>query len=326
MTIVLVGVLFRSFMVDSKKYFDRRYFDQPRRQLVGGLMEEKKFTLESIGLTKNWITIGNPRTATTVQFMALNAFGWVLCGYDNVVTGFTQSKWMGTKMANATMYNNTCLSITKSHKPAALMDALNSKQPVTFFTTSSEKKPQDLEKVYPGVKFAYVQEFERMVEKNGLSHVLKEYASIFHLEQASAEVVSNVHEWLDLWDVTRICCGAQMSLAWRQHLHALNGTDLSAMNPGTHPCQEHDLLQVEKNLTALEKPLFGRELTRVGSCDCSVGATIKDQLPFNSKNYDACKGPLDKLIELEGPSEPKPTPKAKPKPKPKPQRATNNAL
>jgi hypothetical protein len=133
------------------------------------------------------------------------------------------------------------------------------------------------------------------VAPDGLAKQLVAYGKIFHLNRASASVVKQVETWLDNWDVTRICCGAQMSKTWRAHLHALNGTEMSAMAPNTHICQSYDYVQLEKNLSALEIPMYGVKLTTVGSCDCSIEKTIKQKLAFNSPEYVPCKSALDDL-------------------------------
>lgn len=284
----------------STEYFDRRYFDHTHRQLVDGIMQVKDFSLDSIGLTKNWIEFGHPRTATTAQYMILNAFGWVLCGYNNVVAGFTKDKWIGTKMANATMYEGKMLSVTKTHTAPTVMQAYRSGQPISVFSTSGGRGSGARVDDLPGVNVTYIQNFKTMSAPGGLTEVLHDYANIFHLNEAPAEVVQGVQKWLDLWDITRICCGAQMSKTWRAVLHGVNpGAGLESLPAGKHACQQHDFIEIERNLTAIEKPLYGEVLTKVGSCRCSIELTIKDKLNFNARSYAPCKGPLDRLIELD---------------------------
>jgi hypothetical protein len=68
------------------------------------------------------------------------------------------------------------------------------------------------------------------------------------------------------------------------------------MPANSHECQKHDYVQLEKNLTSIEAPLFGKVLTKQGSCLCSIELTIANKAKFNSHEYRECQGPLDKLL------------------------------
>ena len=126
------------------------------------------------------------------------------------------------------------------------------------------------------------------LERHGVTSMVLQYAPLFGFNASSPRVVQAAR-WLELWSITRICCGPQMSAVWRKALHSLEQKSLEQMPPGTHKCQSYNLTHVEEELLAVQLAAFGHiklhEPITVGGCERSIQATIELHLKFNDPEY-----------------------------------------
>ena len=100
------------------------------------------------------------------------------------------------------------------------------------------------------------------------------------------------------WDKLRVCCGAQMSVTYREKLENVKHEGRESYWGGeTTPCDAYDLSSIEKQLMRTEvyrnatgvehlMRLSSRDQVFDGSyCDRAKNATIRSKLAFNDRRY-----------------------------------------
>lgn len=254
--------------------------------------------LHEIGLSYNWIQQGTPRTATTLQFMILNAFAWKICGVGNVITGFYGNEkrsplvWKKSRMAMAN--GNNRISVTKTHKPESIGEVLmvEGRKNITLFRTAKEKG--EAVHTYQGVEVRYTQLVSDL--SRGIRYQVQQYSRMFGFRDNETDQIT---EWAELYDKSRMCCGSQMSASWRDALinNKKDNKPLSELKAGTHFCQQLNMKDVETRMAEIEKEAYGTQLVNIGHCNCSIEMTIKDHLEFNAPQYKKCMGYLENLSQ-----------------------------
>ena len=229
-----------------------------------------------------WLQYGEPRTTSTVQFQILVVYGWLLCG------GPVANYYLAP--SGEPVSRSDTLTVIKIHRTYLWKPiTLSSSKPIDSFISvksSNTPPPKDLAK---NTRVRFIQSRSE-VEKNGVTSMLLQYAPLFGFD-ASSPALARAARWLELWSITRICCGPQMSAPWRDALHALKQRPLESMPPGTHQCQSYNLTHVEVELLEAHQAAFGdvgdtkNNNMQPGQCKCSIQATIERRLEFNAPAY-----------------------------------------
>lgn len=263
---------------------------------------EEQLSLRGIG--KTWLSFGATGTAHSVQYMILNAFGWLLYGYSGVITGYAGASWQHTVMGKVDGQAKTegKLSIATTHSIDAVNEAYLSGKTINLFTTAINNGNTTAivikgNKTKIKVRPTYTQ-FDDDLLARGTDHQVEFYANNLFKGLVPAQLVNELKQWVKLWDVTRICCGSHMASSWRQILHKLDDSeDVSNMPSGTHTCQEYNFTSLEISLLSLEERLFQEGLTRPGTCACSINKTVLSKLEEGSGYYHSCQAIYDHLTQ-----------------------------
>jgi hypothetical protein len=291
--------------------------------------------LEAAGAELNPIVlqIGPTRSATTLAFMSACIGTCIsrsantscsLCHYDETKSskkGFAElaSRKLGTAPA-----------VCKTHQWAELAQYLklhmdNPQEGDMLFLTTTEKRMQHagfnrtfLNEGWRNVAHAvvsswkanwpfedhavlrgaydaitYVQYTEKLAN-DGLDAILKDYIETFQLSPVESAAFI---EYMTLWDVLRVCCGAQMSRHYRQRLHR-NKPPPTTKTSASDFCENHDLGEIERKIisTTVFHRCEGHRVKHLSSkdqildgtyCERATRATKVLKLDFNDKRYVA---------------------------------------
>jgi hypothetical protein len=293
----------------------------------------RRSILEAAGAKMNPIVlqIGPPRSATSLAFMSA-CIGTCISRSANTTCSmciYDEAKGSEERYANlASRKLGITPTVCKSHKRAALAQYLklhmdSPQEGDMLFLTTTEKKlqsegfnrtflnggwknlahavasswkadwPLEEHAVLRGAKDAitYVQYTERLA-KFGLDTILKDYTDIFQL--SSVESATFI-EYMTLWDMLRVCCGAQMSSHYRQRLHS-NKPPPTTKRSASDFCEDHNLGEIERKIISTTvfhrceghrvKYLSSRDQILDGTyCERATRATKVLKLGFNDKRY-----------------------------------------
>jgi len=164
--------------------------------------------------TTHIIQVGDPRTATTLQFQTLCALSFLKFKNKSLDCNF--NKWISTRD----------VLVTKTHNWTTARKYIN-KTNTIFFATTKKGSFNHSE-----FDFEYIVN-TKLLKKRG-EYLLYEYARIFQLNDAEAEMA---FQFLKYWDILRICCGTQMSISWRLQLKKDSGE--------VHLCDLYNISKVE---------------------------------------------------------------------------------
>eukprot|EP00750_Incisomonas_marina_P028229 INCI6545.1.p1 GENE.INCI6545.1~~INCI6545.1.p1 ORF type:complete len:323 (+),score=58.31 INCI6545.1:183-1151(+) len=216
----------------------------------------------AVQLPNTFLQIGDTRTATTMQFMTICAAAsikfllndpeaTVRCGmiYDEFVTDIVDR-------APNDVYVVKAHKFTKSDVKHA-MQLRDSNNTAWLFETTrgslSGKQRWMANLTGAGPAKAIVSTTE--VADDGYHAGQAKYEAAFGL---SAEESGMLYEWLESWDVLRVCCGAQMSQSWREHVV---GGYVKAAGRGFGPPSNASVeLCLSKNISEVEESLINSKL------------------------------------------------------------------
>ena len=236
-------------------------------------------TLAQRNLTQVWVQQGGMRTASTFQFATLIMFGWMLCGPKHVDFYYLPSKRV------VPVFNPGNLTIIKCHGSWRVV-LNNTEAPIDTYvsTRRGSKVPPTLRE---RTRLRFVQS-RKDLEAEGPSAMLTRYAPLFGFDPQS-KIADAARQWMDLWSTMRVCCGSQLSVKWREALHALDGQPLSTMEPDTHACQRHNFTHVEETFNSLGDTLIpdadSSVKANIGFCECTITHTLDHHANFNSRSY-----------------------------------------
>jgi len=188
---------------------------------------------------------GNPRTATTLQFESVS-----LCLFFHI-REYCPTLLNTTSITFANKSTRWSLFYQNENVPQALkthlgefpnekeMKMLNTSM---IFTTAKTKERAGLKKLSlekRGFNVGPVQDLQTL-SKIGAEGMFKRYASTFRINRH----IDAMTEYIELWDILRMCCGLQMSKYWRNQL-----LKPSLRNPQLEPhpiCGTTDIDDVER--------------------------------------------------------------------------------
>ena len=236
--------------------------------------------LAAAGLAPVWLQYGEARTTSTLQLRILTAYGWLICG-EQVSSHYLMPSAEPT-------FEPGKLMVIKTHRPGSWKDITRvTSEPIDTFISGLTLNTSVPEELALHTRVRFIQSRSEL-ERNGVTSMLLQYAPLFGFNASSPRVV-HAARWLELWSITRICCGSQMSAEWRKALHKLRRKPLERMPPGTHECQSYNLTHVEEEVLAVQQAAFGHVKddwpVEVGWCERSIQATIKFRLKFNAPKY-----------------------------------------
>lgn len=278
--------------------------------------------------TKIWIQYGEPRTATTLQFVTLCAISLLLHGpstrcvhaHPRKGTCYEQVACMrGRNAENSPIVCKTHVledALQASATPRAMLfvtgqdSAYNSSDPNSWFSAAQKMEAEWRNNPHTKSWISYVAVTQALATRHDL--LVHDYARLFKL---SAEQRISLGSFLKPWDKLRVCCGAQMSLKFRERL---TGTPFKIEKPGqskllhqaknwnvekesqneaSDRCEEYDFNSIESRLISTKVFLnaHGVDLiTRLSSqdgkldgsyCSRAKDATVRLNLRFNDKRY-----------------------------------------
>lgn len=318
-------VLASNFISVSFQGFERLLIEL-RNSSKGAIDSQVESYLASRGVSKTWIQYGEHKTGGTAQTIILLGFGWLLYGYDGValdhikIVKQPQNNTMHTVASNiiattgklviSTHVDTTVLDAYKGRTTDGLtlfgsvrMSAVSASAPAPVTSSSGSTGS-----VFNNYHFAYVQNYEDLL-RDGIGPQVDEYVhNVFNISDSlvNTQDINALKHWIELVYISRQCCGASMEESWRKFLHSFPVTqDASLKATGhnsnkissTHRCLSYNFTAVEMELERLEAHLFLKLLTKVGSCECSIKKTIKENLqPDDTEAYGPCEGTLDSLL------------------------------
>lgn len=248
-----------------------------------------------------FVQIGEPRTATTLQFYTI--CGALAVKYMSqpdvkIICGFKQWKFVPNRRENLVL-------VIKAHAiddPRTKFGLLKMKQTINnslvFLTARNYSNPPQkavLEKNF-GLRVAHIA-VTTDVAQNGFRAGLTEYQRVFELSDNEMQILI---EWLKVWSLLRICCGTQMSHSWRKQLAPTaavactsfrgNGTK-NMKDPAIVTCSTQNLTEVEQQLmqTRLYRemrtrvPLLGKPSTRDSQLTGSYCQTCEENVRIHKQ-------------------------------------------
>ena len=212
-------------------------------------------------LPKRFLQWGVPRTATTLQFVAMQA---CLCALGQ-----------------------TSVRISKTHIPlsessmTAKRDSVTAGDTALFVTSWSENKQFDssqprepwqveareLESDWkiPHGSIWYAQNVAAVAQRDW--KIIEDYREVFALDEEEFGVVV---QFMRLWDVLRRCCGPQMSLDYRMRLYGSKNytPHLTSESMAWDACEMYDIDEVERLF--MQSTLVNRCINLVHSLDWKI--------------------------------------------------------
>ena len=224
-------------------------------------------------LPEVYFQIGDPRTATTLQFAivcAANAVRFMDVPNGTVVCGFGQK--YTKKLKNS--FDHPHVTVIKDHKllsveKSVLKHAHLGGKAWVFETTRNHTHGHAAQQMRKYDIPSKVVVDTEDVKKYGFNAGRSEYEAAFQLNSTQSTIL---YEWVKLWDILRMCCGSQMSQAWREVLVGDVPVRESQASFGASPnaaisvCSSHNISQVEEELLNTElyramhdrAPMLGR--------------------------------------------------------------------
>eukprot|EP00959_Pyramimonas_sp_CCMP1952_P077808 1626534-Pyramimonas_sp.AAC.1 len=158
------------------------------------------------------IQYGHKRTGTTLQFNTL-------CVIMAVIHADKPSE-VSCEFVKRRNFQNGRYHVVKAQEEkdlSTLMKQVPAGEKVWLFATSGEGKAR----VERGalatrwkVEVPYVADF-RSLALRSVASVTSDYKRMFGLDNVKMD---RILEYIQYWDILRLCCGGQMSVAWRQEL------------------------------------------------------------------------------------------------------------
>ena len=266
-------VLFIIFLFSSPPFAGSSPLQHPRHNRVPFTNVQGEGA-DSTGVPKVLVQYGPPRTATTLQFQILCAIAVLLrnkgsetvhCDYRLSADAFQMvtrniQTWIVVKYHDVD---------TALERMSAIQLRKSSWNDAWLFTTSTRTASQQHRSVLSNgarsQKIKYQQNYSRVLEVG--SQIAKDdYAPLFGLSPSEANVLSAyIHDW----DVLRMCCGAQMTKAYRRVLWwegqvAAAGSDRgSARSIPLHKCEGYNISNAEVRLVGSRIFQLGSDLSRI---------------------------------------------------------------
>lgn len=294
-----------------------------KRQAKRGRQRKKKLKDEPAPMWETssyMLQYGPPRSATTLQFMTMCASSCLKHGPATACLFVSSVLSETSKICTHWKDGESPPLVCKSHslklpvrKRAGLTTAnvkvTDSSNKFIFVTGTAKDASEESTAV------ARRMEREHDLERNAISYaaltnnlgkpedplLLADYARVLDLSDGQ---VATLKDYLDAWDKLRVCCGAQMSVDYRDRLvgkktrkkrrfkYTGNQTKASDL------CETYDLLEVEKKLMSTEvfttcghnvkliRQLSPNDAPFDGSyCHRAFDATKSMGLKFNDKRY-----------------------------------------
>ena len=206
-------------------------------------------------LPRYLVQIGEPRTATSLQFATVCAAVAakfmddpeveIECGFKlwDQIPNHNKHKYVVTK-AHSIDDAHTKMGLTRlrQHPSLVFMTARNHSKTATA---------DALEREY-GLEVAYTAVTTDVI-RDGYKVGHDEYKRIFGLTDQQAQYVL---EWLRLWSTIRVCCGAQMSQSWRKELAPNSSVACTSFSsPGSKHSSSIDTCS-SLNISAVEHQLM----------------------------------------------------------------------
>mmetsp|Transcript_23356 Transcript_23356/g.49002 ORF Transcript_23356/g.49002 Transcript_23356/m.49002 type:complete len:336 (-) Transcript_23356:192-1199(-) len=179
------------------------------------------------GLILHAISIGNPRSASTLQFNAvcvslfLHILNFAPALANNTSCIFVGGLKKFKKKEKQRSKSNP--QVIKMHFKPNCTEVLND---TWLFSTARdlsdgrEEKSWLIDHCGTQERIGYIQDLETLSEI-GLDGILRKYGDVFSLEP---HMMDAMIEYFDIWDKLRVCCGRQMSKYWRNDLLPTNSS------------------------------------------------------------------------------------------------------
>lgn len=222
------------------------------------------------------LQVGNPRTATTLQFATVCAAVAVKNRNNpdaKIDCGFSNPFFRLLGHAAATDPQNHFV-VVKAHKLYNVAESvlshmfknrtMRARSPVWVWeTTSNFRRPAADRQLQPWQPYLH---YVMSVDTSSISPLQdgyqverQAYERVFHLSSAESQML---YDWLEKWDVLRQCCGVQMSDAWRAHLNA-SAPQYYPRDPASERSRRAVAFCASQDITAVEKSLMSTTLYKL---------------------------------------------------------------
>lgn len=244
---------------------------------------------------------GNPRSVSTLQFSTVCAgIAATLinkpdvslhCGFGHVQTTLENLPASGEHYVVLKQHT----LVEEEGVLDFLLDYFADREPPFVWQTTKHDSPRPVyEAKKAGMKITELLTLDReTVVRYGYVADKDEYSKLLGLTQHEESIL---YEWLELWDILRVCCGMQMSKGWR--------AALQSDSPSHHRCSMYNIDVVEKSLmhSKLYESMIGRvptlgqvsqvdgPLTGSYCSECSKNIRLKG-LGFNNKCVESDVAP-----------------------------------
>lgn len=285
------------------------------QSLVSGFMRDinavKECELVKSGAVPNVIVQwGEPRSASTLQYMTLLLIGSFLCpngflsqyGYfPKLDIQFNNNNYFNNNYSNSldtTADNSSSESVVKSDsknknilfilKTHEIRDLyiFNNNNTLLFASTHNEDRRKFMvealqSRIY-NTTITNIQLFQLpkdVLDDNYYSFLYK-YMEIFPM--MTKEQMKKIREYLKYWMIFRKCCSSQMSLQWKYYL--VNGNYTKKLSDPSHPqCELYNLTNLEivwRQVTTELRMVPPPQLP--GFCQCTIDTTKRQSILVNS--------------------------------------------
>lgn len=228
----------------------------------GGRSHSHSSSSAAVNLPNTFLQIGDTRTATTMQFMTVCAavsMKFLLNDPDaRVRCGMIYDEFVGDVVDRAPndVYVVKAHKFTKSDVTHAKQLRDSNNEAWLFETTrgslsGKQRWMANLTGAGPAKTIVSTTE----VAEDGYRAGEAKYEEVFGLSAQESDIL---YEWLEAWDVLRVCCGAQMSQSWREHV--VGGYVQPAGRGFGPPSNASVELCLSKNISEVEESLINSRL------------------------------------------------------------------
>ena len=265
---------------------------------MGGALTTRSAVLESpmhnrVELPKSFLQYGLPRTATTLQFITIQA---CLCALNHTSVKVQKSHnltWRGAVRAN----NTTAVFVTSTEGHSKRDTFVLTGHDSTRTHEPWQVEARALENAWdiPHRSIWYVQSVAAVARRDW--KIIEDYREIFDLDK---EEYGAVVQFMRLWDVLRRCCGPQMSLDYRMRLYGKKNyaPHLTSESVAWDACEIYDIDQVELQFmrSTLVNRCNGRPIDggRPRST-INLEDSLQALLPWSKVNGTFCTAPTKTL-------------------------------